>query len=195
MDIKTITCICLLTFAVSAMSTKEKSPFTQEYTISNEQRGGGMSGNLDGLLTFDRQFGDGTSGGSCDYVGQDSSNDGVAYAVFPFFSPSGQMADLEVQLNTLGDSVLFIYCSFDPLNPADNLVAINDDGGVDFGSAISPADMVQLDPQTTYYAVVTGFSLTDLSTFNLVLGGDLQFGEAVDDDLIFSDGFEATPGL
>jgi len=89
------------------------------------------------------------------------------------------MADLAVVLGSLPDSLLFIYCAFDPANPNTSLVAIDDDGGAGLASAITPADGVQLQANVSYFAVVSGFGTTDLGTFDLNLGGDLVLGGAV----------------
>ena len=133
-------------------------------------------GDLDGSATFDRRFLV-TYDGTCAAPSSDSSNNGVAYQVFPFYSPGGQNADIEVVLGTLADSVLFIYCDpFDPSTPASNIVAWDDDDGVGFGSAITPADGVVLDPGVQYFAVVSGFNNAQLGTFDINLGGDLVLG-------------------
>lgn len=171
--------LIILAFSFSAYGADEKQPDSREYQISVNNRAATAPGNLDGSQTYDRVFSDGSNGGSCDYTGIDSGNDGVSYQAFQFHSPSGQMADLEVSLGTLGDSVLFIYCSFDPLSPNADLAAINDDGGVGLASAITPADNVQLQANVVYTAVVAGFSNTDLGTFDLILGGDLVLGGPV----------------
>lgn len=138
-----------------------------------------MPGDLTGAPTFDRRFLV-TYDGTCAAPSSDSGNDGTAYQVFPIVSPSGQAADIEVVLGTLGDSVLFIYCDpFDPAQPDQNLRAWDDDGGAGLGSAIVPGDGVMLDAGVTYYAVVTGFGLADIGTFDINLGGDLQFGSGL----------------
>lgn len=135
-----------------------------------------VSGNLDGSATYDRQFLV-TYDGSCAAASSDSGNDGTSYQTYSVYSPSGQNMQAEVVLNSLPDSVLFVYCDpFDPLNPATNIRAWDDDGGVGFGSAIVAADGVAMVPNEVYTLVVTGFGPTDLGTYDLVLGGDLEFG-------------------
>lgn len=159
----------------------EKAVDNKEYQISSANRVATVSGTLDSSSpTFDRRFGNGVSA-DCNHASSDSSQNGVAYQVFEFHSPSGQMADIEVELpsgSTLTDTLLFVYCSFDPANPADNLRGIDDDGGTSLASAIRPADGMQLVANTSYYAVVSGFSPTQLGDFNLILGGDLVLGAA-----------------
>lgn len=103
---------------------------------------------------------------------------GVSYQVFEFYSPSGEVADLEVT-GGLGDSVLSIYCDFDPANAAANLAAYDDDGAGNLLSAITPADNLVLEPNISYFAVVSTFSPGDFGTFDLVLGGDLVFGSPI----------------
>lgn len=177
--LKKIFLLSLLSTTAFALSP-EKVADTREYSISVANRSDTTSGNLDGSQTFDRRFDDGVSAG-CDYVSQDSSQNGVSYQVFEFYTPTGENADIEVTFptgSTLTDSVLFVYCSFDPNSPADNMRGIDDDGGTGFASAITPADGMLLDANTTYYAVVAGFSATQQGEFNLVLGGDLVFGRA-----------------
>jgi uncharacterized membrane protein len=172
---KLVLIMALLSFNVFADS--EKQTDTQEYQIPSANRADTVSGNLDGSQTYDRVFGDGSNGGTCDYVGTDSGNDGSSYQTFEFHSPSGEMVDMEVVLGSLSDSLLFIYCGgFDPANPNANLVAIDDDGGAGFGSAITPADAVQLQANVSYTAVVAGFTSANLGTYDLNLGGDLVLG-------------------
>lgn len=152
----------------------EKEPDTMEYRLIN--RADSEAGDLNGSQTFDRRFLV-TYDGSCAAASSDSSNDGVAYEVFTFYSPSGQNIDAEVVLGTLADSVLFVYCDpFNPASPTDNLVAWDDDGGVGLASAIVPADGIALSPGVTYQFVVSGFNNTHLGTYTLNVGGDLQFG-------------------
>lgn len=135
-----------------------------------------MSGNLTGSQTFDRRFLV-TYDGTCAASSDDSSNDGTPFQVFPIYSPTGQAADIEVSLGSLGDSVLFIYCDpFDETAPASNIRAWDDDDGVGFGSAIVPADGVMLEAGVQYFAVVAGFTPSSTGTFDISLGGDIEFG-------------------
>lgn len=103
---------------------------------------------------------------------------GVSYASYAFYSPAGEVADIEVTSFTGGDTVLSIYCEFDPLDASLNLVAYDDDGGSGLLSAITPADNVILQPNTTYYLVFSTFSPGNPGTFEISLGGDLLFGSA-----------------
>ncbi len=169
--------VLMLLVSSCAWAESEKVADTREYQVAAPDRAFVAPGNLDGTNTYDRVFSDGSNGGSCDYVGTDSGNDGVGYQTFEFHTPTGELADMEVVLGTLGDSLLFIYCGgFDPANPNNNLVAIDDDGGAGLGSAFTPADGIMLDANVTYVAVVAGFSNTDLGTFDLNFGGDFVAG-------------------
>ncbi len=92
-------------------------------------------------------------------------------------SPGGENLDAEVVLGSLADSVLFLYCDpFDPLNPANNIAAWDDDGGVGFGSAIVPGDGVALAAGVPYQLVVCGFGPANLGTYDLVVGGTIVNG-------------------
>ncbi len=178
--------IMSLLFSLAIAQASEKSIDNSEYQIiptNPELSAATVSGNLDGTNTFDRVWEDGIDSG-CALTTSDSGNDGVSYQVFEFHSPSGQAADIEVSLDTLSDSLLFVYCSFNPAAPMDMVAGVDDDDGVGFGSAISPADGLILVANTSYYAVVTGYGPADLGTFDLILGGDLIFGAFVDTSII-----------
>ena len=165
---------------MSSVNAAEKITDTREYAVAPSAVSATMSGNLDGTNTYDRVFGDGVDVG-CAHTTNDSSNNGSSYQVFEIHSPSGQNADIEVQLpagSTLGDTVLFVYCTFDPANPMSMVAGVDDDGGVSFASAITPADGLTLTADTSYFVVVAGYDSTELGEFDLVLGGDLTFGPA-----------------
>ncbi len=167
----------IMLFVAISVNAAEKVADTKNLTISPSAVSATMSGNLDGTNTYDRVFGNGVDSG-CAHPTSDSSNNGSSYDVYEIHSPSGQNADIEVQLGTLGDSLVFVYCSFDPLNPMNMVAGVDDDGGVGLGSAIVPADGLALTAGTSYFVVVAGFNSADLGTYDLVLGGDLEFGPA-----------------
>ena len=167
----------LMLFVVMSVNAAEKTADTKNLTIIPSAVSATMSGNLDGTNTYDRVFGNGVDSG-CAHPTTDSSNNGSSYDVYEIHSPGGQNADIEVQLVGLGDSLVFVYCAFDPLNPMNMVAGVDDDGGVGFGSAIVPADGLVLTAGVSYFVVVAGFGAGDLGTYDLVLGGDLQFGPA-----------------
>lgn len=159
-----------------------------EQSINAPAGGPSVMGNLDGSATFDRRFLV-TYDGTCAAASSDSGNDGSSYDTYLVHSPSGQPMQAEVVLDTLADSVLFVYCTpFSPASPETNIRAWNDDGGVGFGSAIVAADGVAMVPNEVYTLVVSGFGPADLGTYTLNLGGDLQFGEPAAPALAVSTG-------
>ncbi|MCB1049131.1 MAG: IPTL-CTERM sorting domain-containing protein [Acidobacteria bacterium] len=167
----------LLLCCMMAFAQGEKTPDTREGHVF--VRSGSEPGDLDGSQTFDRRFLV-TYDGTCSAANSDSSNNGVSYMVFNISSPVTENLDAEVVLGTLGDSVLFLYCDgFDPLNPAANIVAWDDDGGVGFGSHIAPGDGVEIQAGQTYQLVVSGFNNTHMGDFTMVLGGNAVFGQPV----------------
>lgn len=168
----------LMLFIAISVNAAEKTADTKEASIAPSAISATMSGNLDGTNTYDRVFGDGVDSG-CAHPTTDSSNDGSSYQIFEIHSPSGQNADIEVQLTGLSDSLLFVYCAFDPFAPMNMVAGVDDDGGVGLGSSIVPADGLVLTAGVSYFVVVAGFGSGDLGTFDLVLGGDLEFGPAV----------------
>lgn len=169
--------LLLVAFSVNA---SEKTTDTKNTTMSPSAISATMPGNLDGTNTFDRRYSNGFDSG-CNYTSIDSSNNGVSYQTFEIHSPSGQNADIEITTpagSTLTDTLLFVYCSFDPANPANNLAGIDDDDGVNFLSKIVPTDGLTMTAGTSYFVVVAGFSAGQQGVYDLVLGGDLQFGPA-----------------
>jgi len=173
---KMMACVAVLALASGFAVASEKSPDMVDYSILVEA--GTTSGNLDGSDTFDRRY-IVTYDGTCDAVSSDSSLDGTPYQVFEISSPVAEALEAEVVLGTLEDSVLFVYCDpFDPLNPELNLRAWDDDDGVGYGSAITPADGYMIDADTTYFLVVGGYGDDDFGDFTLNLGGNAVFDQA-----------------
>ncbi len=94
----------------------------------------------------------------------------VYYQVFPIATSLDGNYEFEVQKANPGDisdSVLSLYCEFDPLNADQMLEAYNDDGGIGLASLIAH-------PLTTgkqYNLVVATYSNGDVGTFNLQIRG------------------------
>lgn len=129
--------------------------------------------------TYDRVFLV-TNTGACTSTSSDSSNDGTFYDVYDVVSPGGTLADIEVVLGTLSDSFVYLYCTpFNPAAPMSNLVYGDDDGGVGFGSAITPADNIPMVAGQVYQIVVTSFSNGDTGSYTLVLGSDIVLAAPV----------------
>jgi hypothetical protein len=133
-----------------------------------------VSGVLDGSSpTWDRRVpDDGFRNLGCGLITNDSSNDGMGYAVFEI--QVSEPEDLAVSVvaggTTISDTILYLYCDpFDPLQPANNLIATADDilPGQDLLSAFTPARDIMLTPGQSYFLVLTGFTAEDLGTFEL----------------------------
>ena len=173
-----IAAIVVATPLAGFADVSEKTADTQDYTMPEGSRSDTTAGDIDGTNTFDRVYSVNYDG-TCSATSTDSGNDGVGYEVFAFHSPATENLDALVTLGTLGDSVMFVYCDpFDPLNPAANLLAWDDDGGAGLASAITPADGYSITADTTYYMVISGYSSSHLGTYTLDLGGSFVFGVA-----------------
>jgi hypothetical protein len=127
-----------------------------------------VSGVLDGSSpTWDRRVpDDGFRNLGCGLITNDSSNDGMGYAVFEI--QVSEPEDLAVSVvaggTTISDTILYLYCDpFDPLQPANNLIATADDilPGQDLLSAFTPARDIMLTPGQSYFLVLTGFTAED----------------------------------
>jgi len=172
---KTMACVAVLVLVSGFAVASEKSPDSVDYSILVDADT--TAGNLDGSDAFDRRYLV-TYDGTCNAVSSDSSLDGSPYQVFEISSPVTESLEAEVVLGTLEDSVLFVYCDpFDPLNPELNLRAWDDDDGVGYGSAITPADGYMIEADTPYFLVVGGFADDDFGDFTLNLGGNAVFGQ------------------
>lgn len=83
---------------------------------------------------------------------------------------------------TINDTVLSLYC--DPFEPTDaqaNLVAYDDDGGDGLLSAFDGSEGAFLQPNTTYWLVISLFSTTSIGEgdYEISVGGDIIFGQPV----------------
>jgi hypothetical protein len=138
-----------------AWAQSEKEADTSEYVLSN--RGGSATVTIDSSVqTFDRRWGVSLDL-NCAATSSDSSSNGMGYAVFDLTAPGGEALDAAVTTSAVADTVMFVYCSFDPANPADNLVFWDDDDGSGSLSAITPADGVTLSAGD-YKLVVCSYS-------------------------------------
>jgi hypothetical protein len=113
------------------------------------------------------------------------SASGVQYAVIPIHTTNGAGENLVATVNAAGtginDTVMSVYCAFDPANSDQNLVAYDDDGGGGLMSAFLAGDGVFLAPETTYYVVLSLYSSGDLGsgTYQVDFGGDVLVGEYI----------------
>jgi hypothetical protein len=105
---------------------------------------------------------------ACAATSVDSSIDGQYYEAIPIFVTATENLAAEVTAFTGGDSVIAVYCDpFDSLNPATNLVAYDDDGGVGFLSAFVDADGVQLNPGNQYWFIMTTFTNAVIGDYDI----------------------------
>ncbi len=172
---KKITTIMALLITIAALGqgrlTGEKAPDNSEY-LGPFNRAGSFTQTIDGSQVFDRRW-NVSLDLNCQATSSDSSSDGVGYVVFDIVAPGGEALDAVVTSagTTIGDTLMFVYCDFDPANPADSLVFWDDDGGPGLLSAIEPSDGVTL-AAGTYKLVVSGFSSTHTGDVTVEVGGD-----------------------
>ncbi|PIE02121.1 MAG: hypothetical protein CSA81_08390, partial [Acidobacteria bacterium] len=159
--------------------TGEKEPDNSEY-LGPFDRAGSVTQTIDGSQVFDRRYSVSLDL-NCLATSSDSSHDGVGYVVFDLVAPGGEALDAVVTSagTTVSDTVMFVYCDFDPANPADSLVFWDDDDGVEALSAIVPSDGVTL-AAGTYKLVVSGFNSSHTGDVTVEVGGDytIQAGGA-----------------
>jgi hypothetical protein len=164
----------LSSMVFAQFNDSEKGRDVLEYQVPN--RAGSVSGDIDGSQTFNRRYLVSLDL-TCFATSSDSINDGVGYQVFDLTAPGGEALEASTTAGTLSDSVMFIYCDFDPMSPEANLVFWDDDDGAGLMSAISAIDGVVL-PAGTYKLVVSGYSSSDLGTYTLDVGGNYTIAAA-----------------
>ncbi len=116
---------------------------------------------------------------TCTTLSEDSYNDNVRYTQYRIVPNSNVLlqADITTTSESPPDTLLALYCApFDPENPADNLVAIDDDSN-GFPNAGLTTRNIALNAGTNYYLVVISYSETfnAAGSYNLMLGDDLKF--------------------
>ncbi|HVS62385.1 MAG TPA: hypothetical protein VMT85_02660 [Thermoanaerobaculia bacterium] len=120
-----------------------------------------------------RQSGSRPFSSSCE-AGITTSAGAYRYDVYPFQVRSAGI--FTAQLNSSDfDPFLSLYCSFDPNNGADNLLASDDDGGPGLNSAFVAGDGIALVPGTTYFLVVTSFSAGVTGNYTLTIDPEVSF--------------------
>lgn len=142
-----------------------------------------VNGDTTGGPTYNRIFGGGTDNNCNLSVSFSGTGVGVNYAVVEFYSVAGGLWD-GVEVNaagtTLGDTTMTLYCDpFDPANADLNVVVYDDDGGSGLYSAITAADGVILQPNTSYFIVLSTFSPGDVGTYQLDFAGDVALGAPI----------------
>ena len=136
---------------------------------------------------YNRIFGDNSAGLNCDALSADSSNDACPYVSLPFHAdaPANFSAVVRGRGTTLEDTVMSIYCNFDPLHPDQNLIVYNNDFHGPL-SGFKQEDGIALVPGNTYYLVLSTFTgdaggLIDTGTYDVCIGPHFAFGEATCD--------------
>jgi len=107
---------------------------------------------------------------ACAAICSDSGVDGQYYEVIPIEVTAAENLECEVTefQGTAGDSTIQVYCDpFDPMQPLVNVVAYDDDDGVDFLSAFVAADGVLLQPGQIYYLVFSPFDQGEVGDFTI----------------------------
>jgi len=80
------------------------------------------------------------------------------------------------------DTVMSLYCSFEPLSPLANLIALDDDDGAALNSAFIAADDIALVPGVDYFLVVSSFAPNDTGSYTLTLTSDVTLGAPTTSD-------------
>ncbi len=92
------------------------------------------------------------------------SGTNVFYKVYEFTVTEAGHVNIEVTgTSGFGDSYIFLYCSFDPLFPRENLIHSDDDGGSGLLSKFTDLDL----PVGIYYLVVTTFSNGETGSYTV----------------------------
>jgi|GEM_PF-1476950 len=167
---------CLLLTAFLALA-EEKTPNKSEFSI--QSRAASVSGTLSGPETFNRLFNPwgpvdltcSGSGFSLSGVGTD-----VHYSVYEIYSPIGENLVATLESSDF-DAYLWIYCDpFDPSDPISNAMYGDDDSGTDLNSAFLLEDGVFLEPNASYFLVVTSYSNDATGDYTLNVDGNVVFG-------------------
>ncbi len=130
-------------------------------------------------------------GTNCNGTASDSYNDGVPYAQFVIRTTTNENLIVQANAgNTDIDTLLLVYCyPFDPANPTNNLIAIDDDGAGHPHPAFTATDNISLLANTDYVLVVTAYSTYPFQgphgNFEISLSGNwaissTDFGDAPD---------------
>ncbi len=110
----------------------------------------------------------------CDAEAFDSWNDEVPYRQFEIMSPVDEefFAIVDSKETTV-DTLLALYCNpFDPDNPDNSLIAIDDDGA---GYPHPELKSISLTANTSYFLVITKYSnFQALGDFSIQLGGNFK---------------------
>lgn len=156
--------VALLLFATGTAVAGEKTPdvmntaaSTITATSSNPPFFGVIS---DQLGTYDRIYNQGAVDAQCGAEVLDSANDGMYYDILCLQVDDTNPIELVVAADgtDIIDTVLTLYCSpFDPLFPDRNVIAFDDDSGLNTLSAFTLSDDIRLAPGSEYWLVISTF--------------------------------------
>ncbi len=110
--------------------------------------------------TYDRIYTTGNIDAQCGAETTDSANDGMYYDLYCLQVDDYQPIEmiLDASGTNIIDTVLTLYCSpFDPLNPDLNVVAFDDDSGMDTLSAFTLSHGIRLVPGEEYWLVISTY--------------------------------------
>jgi hypothetical protein len=167
----------------------EKVPDTNNGGFITSSRGS-IDGSFDeNSPTYERPYGGGLSL-ACANPMTDSSTSNNFFAMYCISASDSNPIEIAVDaaLTELNDTTLTIYCDpFDFMNPLDNAVTYDDDGGDGLLSAFTIADNITLTPGAQYYLVLSNFGSgdpDDLGAFSIMLGDNLiECGTVANEEL------------
>ncbi len=167
-------------FVVATGFSIEEHPEKQKNTshFSVASKAASISGALTSGDVFNRPFyWSGAVDLDCNGGSAVLSGTGTAvyYSVHEIYSPDGE--NLVASISSGFDSYLLLYCDpFDPQDPLSNLRFGDDDDGVGLNAAFLPTDNVYLEPNTSYFLVVTSFFDDTTGAYELNVDGGVLFG-------------------
>ncbi|MBK7769455.1 MAG: hypothetical protein IPI48_02680 [bacterium] len=121
--------------------------------------------------TYDRIYGNDVDA-ACGAPMLDSANNGMAFDIFCIEVTDSAPVEIIVDptLTTISDTVLTLYCDpFDPMAPALNVVAYDDDDGMGTLSALTASDDIRLVPGREYWVVVSTYGAGMYGSFTVQL--------------------------
>ena len=174
MRFRTLLVLSLLLLTVGTAIAREKTP-----NISNTSAELLASASFNppffGLLsdqsgTYDRIYNQGSVSTQCDAEALDSANDGMYFDLICLHVDDSNPIELIVDAEgtDIIDTVLTLYCSpFDPMHPEQNVVAFDDDSGVNTLSALTLSDNIVLTEGQEYWLVVSTYGAGMTGNFSI----------------------------
>jgi len=189
MRFTTFLLVGLLLFATGTAVAREKTPDvinaaanTIVVTSTNPPIFGLLSSQSG---TYDRIYNQGAIDTQCGAEVLDSVNDGMYYDILCLQVDDNQPIELIVAAEgtDIIDTVLTLYCSpFDPLFPDQNVVAFDDDSGLNTLSAFTLSDNIVLSPGSEYWLVISTFGANMTGNYVIQPSGNVYDCGAVGDE-------------